>query len=225
MATATKKELRAAYKERPQETAIIFVTCGETGDMFLTDAIDAPAAFNRMRFQLSSGLYPDKRLQALWDQRGEDAFEFGVLQRLDPSDADTDIAEELENAPRPLSGRAPGSHQAESRPRRPAPIGFLRFSGKRDFSASAPAVPASVSKGVLFCSKSPVMSASTSHPCVQVQRSPKKGQLTASPFSDSTPNLRGPHPRDAHKRQSHAKTERFVDRGATRPLLPQILAA
>lgn len=96
MATATKKELRAAYKERPQETAIIFVTCGETGDMFLTDAIDAPAAFNRMRFQLSSGLYPDKRLQALWNQHGESAFEFGVLQRLDPSDADADIAEELE---------------------------------------------------------------------------------------------------------------------------------
>lgn len=32
--------------------------------MFLADVVDSPAAFNRMRFQLSSGLYPDKRLQA-----------------------------------------------------------------------------------------------------------------------------------------------------------------
>lgn len=125
MDTDKKKELRAAYKERPREAGVVFVTCGATGEMFLADVVDSPAAFNRMRFQLSSGLYPDKRLQALWDQRGEDAFEFGVLQRLDPSDADTDIAEELENAPRPLSGRAPGSHQAESRPRRPAPWAAL----------------------------------------------------------------------------------------------------
>ena len=96
MDTDKKKELRAAYKERPREAGVVFVTCGATGEMFLADVVDAPAAFNRMRFQLSSGLYPDKRLQALWNQHGESAFEFGVLQRLDPSDADADIAEELE---------------------------------------------------------------------------------------------------------------------------------
>ena len=101
MDTDKKKELRAAYKERPREAGVVFVTCGATGEMFLADVVDSPAAFNRMRFQLSSGLYPDKRLQALWDQRGEDAFEFGV--------------------------RAPGSHQAESRPRRPAPVGCFGF--------------------------------------------------------------------------------------------------
>ena len=92
MDTARKKDLCAAYKERSRETGVVFVACSETGDMFLADAIDAPAAFNRMCCQLSSGLYPDKWLQALWDQHGEDAFEFGVLQRLDPSDADEDIA-------------------------------------------------------------------------------------------------------------------------------------
>ena len=84
MDTDKKKELRAAYKERPREAGVVFVTCGATGEMFLADVVDAPAAFNRMRFQLSAGLYPDKRLQALWNQR------------LDPSDADADIAEELE---------------------------------------------------------------------------------------------------------------------------------
>ncbi len=72
MDTDKKKELRAAYKERPREAGVVFVTCGATGEMFLADVVDSPAAFNRMRFQLSSGLYPDKRLQALWDQRGED---------------------------------------------------------------------------------------------------------------------------------------------------------
>lgn len=64
MDTDKKKELRAAYKERPREAGVVFVTCGATGEMFLADVVDAPAAFNRMRFQLSSGLYPDKRLQA-----------------------------------------------------------------------------------------------------------------------------------------------------------------
>ena len=62
MDTDKKKELRAAYKERPREAGVVFVTCGATGEMFLADVVDSPAAFNRMRFQLSSGLYPDKRL-------------------------------------------------------------------------------------------------------------------------------------------------------------------
>lgn len=116
-----KKELRTAYKERPRETGIVFVTCSKTGEMFLADVVDAPAAFNRMRFQLSSGLYPDKRLQALWDQHGEDAFEFGVLQRLDPSDANTDIAEELETlldlclAEHPEATRLKAAHGARPR--------------------------------------------------------------------------------------------------------------
>lgn len=121
MDTARKKDLCAAYKERSRETGVVFVACSETGDMFLADAIDAPAAFNRMCCQLSSGLYPDKRLQALWDQHGEDAFEFGVLQRLDPSDADTDVAEELETlldlclAEHPEATRPKAAHGARRR--------------------------------------------------------------------------------------------------------------
>lgn len=116
-----KKELRAAYKERPREAGVVFVTCCATGEMFLADVVDAPAAFNRMRFQLSSGLYPDKRLQALWDQHGENAFEFGVLQRLDPSDTDTDIAKELETlldlclAEHPEATKLKAVHGARSR--------------------------------------------------------------------------------------------------------------
>lgn len=115
-----KRELRAAYKERPREAGVVFVTCSETDEIFLADVIDAPSAFNRMRFQLSSGLYPDKRLQALWDQHGESAFEFGVLQRLDPSDADTNIAEELETlldlclAERPEATKLKAAHGARS---------------------------------------------------------------------------------------------------------------
>lgn len=96
MDTDKKRELRAAYKERRREMGVVSVTCNETGDVFLADVIDAPAAFNRMRFQLSSGLYPDKRLQALWDKHGESAIEFEVVQLLDPADTDDDVAEELE---------------------------------------------------------------------------------------------------------------------------------
>ena len=51
MDTDKKKELRAAYKERPREAGVVFVTCGATGEMFLADVVDSPAAFNRMRFQ------------------------------------------------------------------------------------------------------------------------------------------------------------------------------
>ena len=55
MDTDKKKELRAAYKERPREAGVVFVTCGATGEMFLADVVDSPAAFNRMRFSCRRG--------------------------------------------------------------------------------------------------------------------------------------------------------------------------
>lgn len=92
-----KKELRAAYKESRPEMGVISVTCSEAGEVFLAAAVNIPAAFNKMQFQLSSGLCPNKQLQELWDRLGEGAFEFGVVQYLEPSDSEDDCADDLED--------------------------------------------------------------------------------------------------------------------------------
>ena len=70
MDTKKRKELLAAYKERHPEMGVIGFQCRATGEMFLTTAADTAAKFNRVRFQLSTGKHPNKRLQELWTQHG-----------------------------------------------------------------------------------------------------------------------------------------------------------
>ena len=91
-----KKELLEAYRDRHPEMGVISFRCIETDETFLTAAADIPAKFNRIRFQLSVGNCPNKRLQELWTQYGEDAFELQVVKRLEYDDPREDHAGELE---------------------------------------------------------------------------------------------------------------------------------
>ena len=75
---------------------VISFQCGATGEIFLATATDIPAKFNRIRFQLSAGNCPNKRLQELWTQYGEGSFEFQVVKRLEYDDPKEDHNEELE---------------------------------------------------------------------------------------------------------------------------------
>ena len=91
-----KRELLEAYKNRHPEMGVISFQCGATGEIFLATATDIPAKFNRIRFQLSAGNCPNKRLQELWTQYGEGSFEFQVVKRLEYDDPKEDHNEELE---------------------------------------------------------------------------------------------------------------------------------
>ena len=91
-----KKELLAAYQDRRPEMGVIAFRCTAADETFLTAATDIPAKFNRIRFQLSTGKCPNKRLQELWKQYGEDAFELQVVKRLEYDDPREDHTEELE---------------------------------------------------------------------------------------------------------------------------------
>ncbi|MCI8514478.1 MAG: GIY-YIG nuclease family protein [Lachnospiraceae bacterium] len=91
-----RKELLAAYKDRCPEMGVISFRCSATDEAFITAAADIPAKFNRVRFQFSAGNCPNKRLQELWTQYGENAFELQVVQRLKYDDPKKDPTEELE---------------------------------------------------------------------------------------------------------------------------------
>ena len=91
-----RKELLSAYKNRHPEMGVISFQCHTTGEMFLTIAADTTARMNRVRFQLSAGQCPNKRLQELWTRYGEDDFEFGVAKTLEYDDPMEDHTEELE---------------------------------------------------------------------------------------------------------------------------------
>lgn len=91
-----KKELLEAYKSRQPEMGVIAFQCNTTGETFLTAAADIPAKFNRIRFQLSAGNCPNKRLQELWTQYGQDGFTLQVVKQLESDGLEEDHTEELE---------------------------------------------------------------------------------------------------------------------------------
>ncbi len=91
-----KRELLESWENRHPEMGVISFRCSETDETFLTIATDIPAQFNRIRFQLSAGNCPNKRLQELWVQYGEDAFELQVVKRLEYDDPEKDHKDGLE---------------------------------------------------------------------------------------------------------------------------------
>ena len=96
MNTKRKQELLGAWKNRRPEMGVISFQCKVTGETFLTTATDIPAKFNRVRFQLSAGNCPNKRLQELWAQHGENAFDLQVVKHLEYDDPNEDHQEELD---------------------------------------------------------------------------------------------------------------------------------
>ncbi|RKI71874.1 GIY-YIG nuclease family protein [bacterium 1xD42-67] len=96
MDTDRRKELLAAYKDRRPEMGVISFRCSVTDEAFLAAAADIPTRTNRIRFQLSTGNCPNRRLQELWARYGEDAFTIQAVERLRYDDPKEDHTGELE---------------------------------------------------------------------------------------------------------------------------------
>lgn len=96
MDKAQKKALAEAWKTRRPEMGVISLRCRETGETFLGPAKDTKAGFNSIRAKLSGGLHPNRRLQELWKQYGEEGFELSVAAVLEYEDPLEDHTEELE---------------------------------------------------------------------------------------------------------------------------------
>ena len=56
------------------------------GKSLIGTSPDVPGMLNRQRFQLESGMHPDKELQKDWNEGGAGAFTFEVLDQLEPKD-------------------------------------------------------------------------------------------------------------------------------------------
>lgn len=91
-----QREMKRAYRDRHPEMGVLYVKCLPTGDYFVTPARDLPGKTNSLKFQLSAGNCPNPRLQALWQEHGSDAFEWGVESELDYKDPKEDHKGELE---------------------------------------------------------------------------------------------------------------------------------
>jgi hypothetical protein len=91
-----RKALVREYKETPRPAGVYRVRNTATGKSLVGSSVNLPGILNRQRFQLESGLHPDRELQRDWKDLGADAFTFEALDRLEPKkEPDYDPTEDL----------------------------------------------------------------------------------------------------------------------------------
>lgn len=85
------------YKDSHRPMGVYQIRNTVNGKVWIDSSVNVPAKFNRYRLQLNAGSHPSRTLQADWIELGETAFEFELLEPLEPrSDANYDYAEDLE---------------------------------------------------------------------------------------------------------------------------------
>jgi hypothetical protein len=86
MKPVDRKELVRQYQETPREAGVYRIRNTTTGKSLIGSSPDIPGMFNRVRFQLGAGSFPDRELQSDWNVQGAQAFAFETLDRLEPKD-------------------------------------------------------------------------------------------------------------------------------------------
>ena len=107
-----KKQLKQHYALSRPRMGILCVRHTASGSCFLLGAKNADAVLNSCLFQAKMGSHPDKELQALFTQHGEDAFEITICRELpyDKKDPEkTDYSAELTQLLRKTLAEMPGS--------------------------------------------------------------------------------------------------------------------
>lgn len=85
------------YKESHRLTGVYQIRNKVNGKVWIDSSTNVPAKFNRYRLQLNVGSHPSRSLQEDWREFGEGAFEFELLEPLEPrSDPNYDYASDLE---------------------------------------------------------------------------------------------------------------------------------
>ena len=107
-----KKQIKQEYVLQKPQMGILCVHNTENGDCFLLGAKNTAAVMNSCSFQLKMGSHPDRELQALFKQYGEQAFEIGICRELpyDKKDPEkTDYSAELAELLQKTLTEMPGS--------------------------------------------------------------------------------------------------------------------
>ncbi len=90
-----KKAIKRAYKLRPPDQGIYQIRNLASGKVFIGRAMDLNGKLNSERFQLKNGMHANRALQEDFDELGEGAFAFQVLDRLAPREGAGDPGPEL----------------------------------------------------------------------------------------------------------------------------------
>jgi hypothetical protein len=84
--TVDRKALIREYKQAARPMGVYRVTEAVSGQALVGWSLDLPARLNRHRAAFESGAHPEKDFQRAWNEHGATAFEFEVIDTLEPSD-------------------------------------------------------------------------------------------------------------------------------------------
>ena len=84
MSQIDRKARIREYKETTTPAGVYRIRNTATGKSLVGSTANLPGLLNRQRFQLENGSHPDRELQSDWNELGPGAFEFEVLDRLEP---------------------------------------------------------------------------------------------------------------------------------------------
>ena len=81
-----KKALLREYKETPLPMGVFQIKNNFTGKLLLLKALNLPGIINRHQLELRRGMHRNRQLQKDWNQYGESAFSFDILDSLKPEE-------------------------------------------------------------------------------------------------------------------------------------------
>jgi len=91
----SRKEAVRSFKDLKPSIGIYSVRSAISGRTWVGASRNLEAMKNSCWFQLRNGLHREKSLQEEWDLRGESAFEYEIVDRLDVDMHDLEIGDEL----------------------------------------------------------------------------------------------------------------------------------
>ncbi len=86
MSIVDKKAAKQEYKASHRPMGVFQIRNTQNEKIFVDSSINVPGKINRLRFQLNAGVHKDKGLQTEWNEFGESAFEFEILEPVEPRD-------------------------------------------------------------------------------------------------------------------------------------------
>jgi hypothetical protein len=81
-----RKELTIAYQQTPRPMGVFRWTNTVNGKIYIAGSPNLDGAHNRDVFTLRMGVSRNKELQQEWNEYGEQAFIFEVLERIKPKE-------------------------------------------------------------------------------------------------------------------------------------------
>jgi len=78
-----RKEAIRKFKERQPPRGVFAVRCAATDQVWVGSFANLEAMRNRLWFSLRLGSHRDQTLQAEWNARGEQTFQYEILERFD----------------------------------------------------------------------------------------------------------------------------------------------